>query len=78
MANRAIDKPNCYAKWIGSRAWIAFKANGSPWRGLALDFEKGSRAFVPSSAVRSKTTGRKWVDANAVKRDRRNDFSTIE
>lgn len=77
MANRTIEKPSCYAKNVGARAWVAFKTKGSVWRGLALDFQKGTRDFVPFSVVRDKVTGQKWVDGNAVRNRRGPDFSRV-
>jgi hypothetical protein len=70
MAKQAIDEPNCYAKCLGGRAWIAFKTKGCPWRGLGLDFQRGTRTLAPPNAVRSKTTGKKWVDDSAVRKAR--------
>src|SRR5258708_33193052 len=78
MANKAIDRPDCYAKSLGTRAWVAFKAKGCPWRGLALDFQQGTRALAHSSIVRSKTTGKRWVDDSAVRKRRDPGFGNIE
>ena len=70
MVNQTIDKPNCYAKCLGGRAWITFKTKGTAWRGLALDFQQATRNFAPYSVVRDKVTGQRWVDASAVRKRR--------
>jgi hypothetical protein len=77
MANRTIDKPSCYARSAGTRVWIAFKTKRSAWRGLALDFQNGTRDFAPFSVVRNKVTGQKWVDGSAVRKRRGPDLSNI-
>jgi len=77
MVKQTIDKPNCYAKWRGSRAWITFKTKGNPWRGLALDFQQATQYFVPYSVVRDKVTGQRWVDASAVRKRRGSDTLDI-
>ncbi len=70
MATLTIDQPDCYAKSLGGRAWIALKTKGCPWRGLGLDFQQDTRTLAHPNAVRSKKTGRKWVDDNAVRKGR--------
>ncbi len=70
MATLTIDEPDCYAKCLGGRAWITFKTKGYPWRGLGLDFQRGTRTPAPPNAVRSKATGKKWVDDHAVRKVR--------
>ena len=77
MANRTIDQPSCYAKSVGTRAWLAFKTKGSAWRGLELDFQNGKRRFTTFSVVRDRVTGQKWVDASAVRKRPTHDSSNI-